>query len=186
MLISKMNIRIIKLINVDIRIKYREIIFTSILCYLTIRTKIYKHHFFSLIIISFFVILLLILEILAQIKKKKYMDILWEFLLLQTIINICRVFSDTIEKYLLEFNFVDPFKVRMIKGIIQTLLVPLFYIFDKPREEITYLFNLKGNKIIILVILLLIYFPISGISNIYKILTIKIYSPMTRALFDSF
>ena len=41
-------------------------------------------------------------------------------------------------------------------------------------------------KLKISIFLLLIYFIVSGFKTIYKILTVKTYSPMTRTLADSF
>ena len=106
--------------------------------------------------------------------------------LLKIIINICRVFSDIIEKYLFEFNSVSPFKLLFIKGISQTLYIGIFYLFNSNNE----FSNSKKNeletwKIIIFIIFLIIYFVISGFNSIYKIFTVKMYSSMTRTLFDS-
>jgi hypothetical protein len=112
---------------------------------------------------------------------------------LKVIINICRVFSDLIEKYLFDFNFIDPFKILFVKGIVQTLLIICFYLFNinDSKEEYKYLFsNLSNDKLYILNIcicffLILIYSVLSGFSNIYTIYTVKLYSPMTRTLADT-
>ena len=48
------------------------------------------------------------------------------------------------------------------------------------REETERTFNIFFCSI-----LLALFFFVSGFQNIYKILTIKTYSPMTRTLFDS-
>ena len=108
-----------ELINIDIRLKIREIIFAVLLCYFTIKINLHKHHIVSIIIISLCLILLFLLEIVIQIKKKKYMNLTFKFLFLQCFVNMSRVFSDTIEKYLLEINFVDPFKLLEIKNIFE-------------------------------------------------------------------
>lgn len=174
------------LINIDIRIKNREIIFASLLCYFTIGTNLYKHQIFSLIIITIFLIIILLLELFTQSELKIYMPLAFPFFGMQTFINFCRVFSDTIEKYLFKFNFVNPYKIILIKGIIEILLSVIIFLFSKPRKEINYLLNLQSNELTICIILLILYFAFSGITQIYKIITIKVFSPMTRTLFDSF
>ena len=50
--------------QLEIRVRSIQIIFSSLLCYYTIRLNIYKHQKLSLIVISIFLAILLILEIL--------------------------------------------------------------------------------------------------------------------------
>jgi hypothetical protein len=171
--------------NLDIRIKNGEIIFSSLLCYFTIKTNLYKHHIVSLIIITLNLLLIFCLELYIQIKKKIYLNKVFLYLLVHITINLCRVFPDIIEYFLIEINHVNPFKILAIKNAIEIFLISFFYIFDRTRNEIAYLFNLNIKNIIICVFLLVFYFILSGITNIYKIFTIIQYSPMTRALFDN-
>ena len=115
------------------RIRNREILFASIFCYFIFKIKLYRHHNISLLIILICIILLYILEIFQQISLRYYENKIFKFIILQglkVIINICRVFSDLIEKYLFDFNFIDPFKILFVKGIVQTLLIICFYLFN--------------------------------------------------------
>ena len=172
----------------DIRIRSREIIFASMICYFTIGTQLKRHHIVSLIIILICVISLYIFEITSQFMLQYY-DSIFKFLQLQALkifINTCRVFSDVIEKYLFEFNYFSPFKLLFLKGIMQTVFMAVFYLVNDTEGEFSSLFFSHNLSYIVLsIILLLLYFLISGFSSIYKLLTVKMYSPMTRTLSDT-
>ena len=165
--------------DVDTRIRSREIFFSSLLCYLTIRIKLYKHHKISLTIIFICLILSIIIEIIQMYSIINKGETIFYYIIMQFFIIICRVNSDIIDKYLFEFNYVDPFKALIYKGTIETLLI-LFFTNDL-IEDIHKILEKK-----ISIIMLLIYFIVSGFKTIYRILTVKIYSPMTRTLVDSF
>ena len=48
-----------------------------------------------------------------------------------------RAFLDTIEKYLFEVDFINPYAVLIIKGIFGTLLTPILFITSKiPYQDI--------------------------------------------------
>ena len=103
-------------------------------------------------------------------------------------ISICRTFSDTIEKYLFEYDYLDPFKLLRSKGFIELLLGLILLFFESSQTEIKNLFNFeqtKYDKLPIFILLVIAYFILGGFKNVYKTLTVKAYSPMTRALFDS-
>ena len=88
----------------------------------------------------------------------------------------------------LEFDFINPFFLLIIEGPIEISLMSTSFLLSLPLNEITVIKNiLKGNNIYtyILILLLFLYFIISGFKNIYGIYTIKLYSPMVRALADS-
>ena len=172
------------LLYFDINVKSREIIIASLLCYITLGTKLYKHHIVSLIIIIICIIIILILNILFQTIKDYYLGFTSNALILQIIIIICRVFSDIIEKYLFEFNFINPFQLLLFKGIIELFLISFFYFFQCDKEEIVSLFDVGLGKVFLLLFLLAIHSVVFGFLNIYKLFTIKIYSPTTRILFD--
>jgi hypothetical protein len=81
----------------------------------------------------------------------------------------------------------NPFKVIMFEGLINTIFIILIIIlFDRDvfNEDIEKFKNLDGK--IYFIILLFLYFIFSGLKNIYRVATIKLYSPMTRALAEIF
>ena len=159
-----------------------QVFISALLCYYTIRIKIYKHQLFSLITIIMCIFLIFLAEMFC-VKRDIYLKII--SFLLTCFSCFCRAFLDTIEKYLFEFDFMNPFKCMMFEGLINTFLtLSLVFIFQVSLEDITTLLDIISRKFYI-IIFLVIYFLISGFKNIYRVITIKIYSPMTRALCES-
>jgi hypothetical protein len=70
----------------------------------------------------------------------------------------------------------------MLEGLIGCLLLPFLLFLDKTYEDIKIILE---NKHWVLIIFLFIFFFLSLFKNIYRVLTIKFYSPMTRALAES-
>ena len=164
--------------------KYRssEIIIASILCLFTLKIKIYRHHIFSLIVIVICLVVISITEIFCQ----TYKLIFCVFILIS---SISRVFLDTIERYLFEIDFVDIYKITIFEGVIDTIFTSFLFLFDGPKEELmNLLYNKEGVnnlKYWIGIFLFLVYGALSALKNINRRFTVKIYSPMTRALAES-
>ena len=170
--------------SIEERIKGFQIISSALLCYFTIRTKMYKHNIFSLIIIFICLIIIIIIEIFYNSKGALLNS---KNILLTLFSGFGRAILDTIEKYLFEFNYMNPFKVMMFEGLINTIFIILIIILldrDVFNEDIEKFKNLDGK--IYFIILLFLYFISSGLKNIYRVATIKLYSPMTRALAEIF
>ena len=105
--------------------RYRsiEIIFSSILCFFTLRIKIFRHQYFSLIILIISLIIVFVIEI-------KYTDNGSELLI--DILFICctsfsRAFLDTTEKYLFDIDFINIFKLIRFQSSINLVLMSLLY-----------------------------------------------------------
>ena len=170
--------------NIDYRVRSIEICFASFLCYFTLRNRIYKHHKFSLIIIGICLIIVFVTEIIVFLKRFENFRIFY-FITIILISSICRAFLDTTEKYLMEYNYIDPFKLLRNEGFIDIIFVSFFYFFKEPRNELKKLKYFNRIEILKICILLIIYSILSGFKNIYRLFTIKLYSPMTRALAES-
>jgi len=171
----------------NIKMRGLEIIFSTLLCYITLRIKIYKHHKFSLLVIIMCLIFITGLEILLfhNIYDSSELKI---YYLILIFFSITYPLFDTIEKYLFEVDFINPFFLLIIEGPIEISLMSTTFLFDLPWNEITIIKDILIEKNIntyISLFLLLLYFVISGFKNIYGIYTIKFYSPMVRALADS-
>ena len=170
--------------SLDERLKGFQIISSALLCYYTIRTKIYRHNIFSLVIVFICLIIIIIIDILYSSEGILLNSI---NIILTLFSSFGRAFLDTIEKYLFEFNYMNPFKVMMFEGLINTIFIILIIIlFDRRvlNEDFERFKNL--NDKIYLIILLFLHFILSGLKNIYRVATIKLYSPMTRALAEIF
>ena len=115
------------------------------------------------------------------------------YCILILISSICRVFLDTIEKYLFDTDFVDIYKITIFEGVIDTIFTCFLYFFDGPKDEFNKLINNtidnkdepKGLLYWIGILILLVYGAFSGLKNICRRYTVKKNSPMTRALAES-
>ena len=188
----ELNFEHSELKETDMKIRSREILFASLLCYYALGIKLYKHHIISLIIICICLILSLIIEIIQMSKMSKMSKMnnkiifIIYYIIMEIIITICRVFSDTVHKYLFEYNYIDPIKILRFQSVIKIILISFFYYGLKDDIESIVSKNLEVEDKFLLIFLLLIYSFASGFKNIYKILTVKTYSPMTRTLVDTF
>ena len=172
--------------NVEMRIRSREIFFAAILCYFTIKIKFYKHQIISLIFIFVFLIICLVLESINMKYYKYDNTIVIIYLILQIIISLCRVYSDIIEKYLFEFNYVNHFKILIFKNTLEIIFSSLLFFSNQIKSEIEEFKKLSRTQFWISISLLILFFIASGFKNIYKILTIDTYSPMVRTICDCF
>jgi len=161
-----------------------QIIASALLCYFTIRIKIYRHNWFCLIIISICLVIIVIIEMLDN----SIDDPMERFANIIITIISCfgRAYLDTIEKYLFEIDDMNPFKVMMFEGLINAILIiSLDFIENSPIKEGLNISS-KSNSLLFLISLLILYFIFSALKNIYRVATIKLYSPMTRALAEAF
>ena len=166
----------------EIHARYRsiEIVFASILCYLTSKKEIKKHQICSLIVIIICFIIVITTGFIFEDNHT-----LVTYLIFILISSFFRAFLDTTEEYLLEKDYLNIFKLIRFEGIINTIFMLFIYIFDKPRKEFIDLYNLGIDKIILAFFLLSIYGILTAYKNLYRRNTVKYYSPMTRALAES-
>ena len=151
-----------------------------------LKLKIYKHHIFSLLIILACLIIIGISEYFFQHfdekrTEKDYFKALFSILG----VHFFNSLLDSIEKYLLEYDFVNPFKTLMLEGAFGTVLsiIYLFIIRNNPFAQIKENEN-NIKKFIFLIVCLCLYLLLSGGRNAYRVTTNKIYSPMAKALTD--
>jgi hypothetical protein len=166
----------------EIYAKYRssEIIIASILCYFTLKTKIYRHQIFSLILMFIYLIIAVSCELI--IGQPDYE------LLITLSSSIFRVFLDTSEKYLFNYDFIDLNKMMLFEGIINTILAASVFFFSSPQQQLSNFisfYDVSGWKFFLTLILLIVYSIVTGFKNIYRRETIKEFSPMTRILAQS-
>ena len=143
-----------------------------------------KHHKVSLIIISICVFLTIIIEIIFRNEKAVLNRFLYS-LFLVCLLTIGDSFNNCIEKYLVDYNYINPFKILMFEGIFELIFAILVSIGKEPFKDIIYLYetNTTGN-FVLLIVLLFFYFLLTILVNAYKIYCNVIYSPMARTLID--
>jgi len=156
------------------------------LCYLLLRFQFHKHQLFSLLIIFICSIIILVFELIIEILYNNKNIINYIYVLFLVFINhFFTSFKDVIEKYLLEFNFLNAFKLLMIEGIFGCLITFITWIFEDSLNEIKEIYEQNTFKFILLIICFALFAFLSGGRNAYRVLTNKLYSPMTRTLTDS-
>ena len=90
-----------------------------------------------------------------------------------------------IEKYLIEVDKLSPFYILMIEGIFGIILSTVAIISTKAPERTAKMKeNLSNTEFVFLIIANIIYIILSGGKNIFRLVTIKIFSPMTSTFMD--
>ena len=174
----------------SLQIPLRSILITScsaFLCIFLLKFKIQKHQQFALFIIIVCLIIETISDGCFMIISKNTNTKNWPYVISFIFINY--FFSsliDVIEKYLIEYNYINPFLILMLEGITGLLLSSMYLLMENPFKEVkNYYNNNNQTKFIILICCLFLYFIFSGGKNIYRIITNKLYSPMAWTLTDS-
>ena len=177
----------IKTNSLETRLGNMTTIFSSFFYHFLLNFNLGKHQKLSLLIIFLCLLTIIILEIFYEsILENSNSTNLYYALFLIIINYLFRSFMDISEKYLLEYHKINAYKMLMMEGIFGFIITSLYAIYESPFNEIKKNYNNKKNKFIILFILLLLYFLLSGAKNIYRILTNKRYSPMTKIIADTF
>ena len=161
---------------------------TSALLYcLIFKSSIYRHQKLSLYIILICTIIILVLEFFIEIfvLKQDIKDFFVVFVLI-FINHFLHSTYEIMEKYILEYDFINPFQLLMFEGCFGFVITSIFILFfwmiiNKSLKEII-MGNFPEENPIPLIILLLIYFLLCGARNAYKEVTNKIFSPMTLSL----
>ena len=151
-----------------------------ILSYFLLKIKIFKHQKVSLIIIFVCLLLIIIVEISFNIIYNKINWNIFLIILLNIISFIFIGFQNNIEKYLLEYNYINPFQLLMLEGLIGLILSIIYSLLDNPFKSIIDYSKSEKIKFIYLLICLILFIILSGLRNSYKILTIRKYSPMIK------
>ena len=161
-------------------------IYNALFYYFILKLPIFKHQFLSLIIIGFCNLIIIINEFVFQEINifLSYTQFIFFFFLI-LIIQSNSAMIESIEKYLFEFNNLNPFFVLIFEGVFGFILSFIYSLFHSPFDDII-LFkkNNSNSDFIILILALILYLILSGLKNSYRVLTTKIYSPMTTTFMD--
>ena len=186
-------INIPKFPNISTTLTFRLIGFSTIavaIYYIYIlKLPIYKHHKFSLIVIGICLAITLVSEYFFQqydifLSRVKFCKALG-FILFK---HICAPIVDLLEKYLFEYDYMDPFLVLMYEGLIGIAISCLLFLTPNYLDDFLLVFKKnKDNpwKIVLFVFLIILYIILSALRNAFKMITTKLFSPMTRNLTDN-
>ena len=159
---------------------------SSLICVYALGFKIGTHHKFSLIVMAICFFMTLILEFSLK-PDEQPLDrfIFAHFLVIIFLISIS--FNDCIERYLANYNYLNPFLILMSEGIFEFVLAIFYSIGQDPfRGIINEYEESSGGNFALLIFLLIIYFVLCGVINSYKVYCNIIYTPMARSLTEYF
>ena len=136
--------------SLDIRVRSSLTISNAILCYYLLRFKIYQHQKLSLFIILPCFIIVIISEYFFEQYLKKGDGLNYIYILLLILLKyIFNGFLDIIEKYLLEVDYINFFKMLMLEGIFGFIFTSFYSLIENPFDEVKSIYN-KDNKLDIL------------------------------------
>ena len=164
-------------------------IFAALLCYFLLKIPIYRHQIFSVEIIAICLVIIIGTEFHFQDTNifLTYGEFIIKFLLI-FFVHFFNTFFNITEKYILEYNYMHHFKVLALQGLFG-FIITLVYSFS----DLSYLSEISkvysentGGKFFVFILLLLSYIIFCGGRNAFRIITNKLYSPMTISLTDYF
>ena len=175
-------------ISIQNRLGANETFMGAFLYVYLLKIKIFKHHILTVIIITTCLVLVIIFEYVFQ-EINIFLSYT-EFTIVLLIILVNNLFEnllDTLEKYLFEYDFCEPLKVLMFEGIYGFLLSFSLLYFPEFTTDLIRIYNDNSvGYFILFIFLLVVYFILCGGKNAYRVITTKLYSPMTRVFTDYF
>ena len=153
-----------------------------------LKLPLFKHQIFSLIVIAVCIFIIIVLEFIFQEINifLSYGD-LFLILLILILDQFLEPIIDTIEKYLFEYDFFNPFKELMFEGLFGFLLTLIYFFLPEYLKDVGKVYNdYSSGEFILFIFLLFIYIVLCGGRNIFKVITTKLYSPMARVFTDYF
>ena len=96
-------------------------------------------------------------------------------------------FTDITERYLADYDYLNPAQILTTEGIFGFIMTLFFGIYQDPFREIKKIYKeVKAGEFALLIFLLILYSVFSIGINTYKILCNILYSPMTKSLASYF
>ena len=154
--------------SADLRLSFIMTISSSLICKFALQYKIGKHQLLSMIALSLFSLIIIILEFIYKPKDISIGSYIISYLLL-LLHFVFRSFTDTIEKYLGEYDFVSPFKMIMLEGISTFVLTSIYSIIQNPLKKVIEVYNkITTGEFVVVIFLLILYYLLCSFVNIYK------------------
>lgn len=153
-----------------------------------LKFPIFKHQMLSLIIIFICFLITIATEYIFQIYNEvftyaRFTEVLFLILIEYFSLSI----MDTTDKFLLEFEQVDPFILIIFQGLFGSIFSLISFIFENPFIELKKIYeNNSSSSFGFLLFLLFLYYILSALRNAFRVLVNKLYSPMVITLSDYF
>ena len=175
--------------SLDLRLGGILTIISALFFHFLLKFPILRHQFFSLYIIALCFIVSILLEYYFQDVDIfiNYWDLSFKILFI-IIEQFFHALLDSIEKYVVEYNKLNHFKVCALEGFFGTVITFLYLFIDNSFIiQINRIYYEKSGAVFALFIFLLfVYTVLCGLKNAYRVITNKIFSPMTKSLTDYF
>lgn len=166
---------------------YSFLVISNVLTYIfLLKFPILKHQKLAIIITVICFILTIITEYIFQNINEIFTY--GEFTLAIFIILIeyfVSAMMAAIDKYLLEYESLDPFKLIMIEGLFGVVFSSLYFIKENPFPEIVKIYNNNSKlSFSFFIILLFLFYLFSLLKNSFRTMVNKLYSPMVLTISD--
>ena len=166
-------------ISYSLQQRFRSIFNISLVLFYfrLLKLPIYAHQICSLIVIGVCLLIIIITEFIFQ-EFDIFLS-LYKFiyaLLLMFLVFFVSALAQTVEKYLIEFNGLSPFYILMNEGLFGLILTSLYIIFYKLFDFID---KVTTSEFVILIISLILYIILSGGKNLFRLVTLSFFSPIT-------
>ena len=173
--------RSVQQIFIEVFLIYLAVFYSYLL-----KLPLFKHQIFSLIFFGICALIAIITELIFQqfntfLSYGQFIIILIALFFITLILS----FGETIEKYLMEYDQLSPLHVMIFEGIIGLIISFIYNIYDKSFDSfIQVRKNLFNFEFFLFIFSLILYTVLIGGKNIYRLVTIKIFSPMTSTVVD--
>ncbi len=167
--------------SLEQRLRGTYTINTALFYYFALRFPIFKHQLFSLILIGICISFIIVTEFIFQEINifLSYSQLILALVII-LIVQFISALEDSIEKYLIEYNQLDPFFILSFEGLFGFVFTLIYGLFNNILNEII---QLRKNRTIseftLLILALALFMILNGGNNTFRLLTLKIYSPMT-------
>ena len=164
-------------------------IISALFFYYLLKFQIFRHQLFSLIIIGICLIIIITTEFIFQ--KTDIFLTYFDFckkLLFIFFVHLFNGLLDAIQKYIMEYDFMNYFKILLLEGFFGFMITIIYSVIDNSYEKLLFKVysNYSNRQLSIIIILLFLYLILCGGRNAFRVVTNKIYSPMTKTLTDYF
>ena len=162
------------------------IVASSLLSRYLLKFQLFKHHILSLIFLGVGILLLIISEYLFQVYDLILtVNNLTIGILFSILSHMSIAFNNTIEKYLIDTNFMNPYLLLTFQGIIGLIFTIICALYENPIPDIQNLYdNNSSGMLALFIILILLYTILGALKNIYRMNTILLFTPMNKHLAD--
>ena len=162
------------------------IIVSSLLYWYLLKFQLFRHQIFSISIISICIVILISSEYFFQIFDGiiTTKDLTYA-ILFSALSHISIGYNNTIEKYIIEFNFLNVFFILYCQGIIGIVFTIICAIVENPIPALKNVYDNNSVGMFILFLFFLLLYSIFGaLKNIYRMATIMLFTPMNKHLAD--